>query len=80
MSASVAAAESVPLGIGYYTVPEAARLLGIRRLSIRRWLGGYTFTENGKSRRMPPLWRPQLPEYDHHLELGFRDLIGRARP
>ena len=44
MSASVAAAESVPLGIGYYTVPEAARLLGIRRLSIRRWLGGYTFT------------------------------------
>lgn len=75
MSASVAAAKSVPLGIGYYTVPEAARLLGIRRLSIRRWLGGYTFTENGKSRRMPPLWRPQLPEYDHHLELGFRDLI-----
>lgn len=75
MSASVAAAEFVPLGIGYYTVPEAARLLGIRRLSIRRWLGGYTFTENGKSRRMPPLWRPQLPEYDHHLELGFRDLI-----
>src|SRR5258708_40132961 len=24
---------------------------------------------------MPPLWQPQLPTYDHHIELGFRDLI-----
>jgi uncharacterized protein (DUF433 family) len=74
MTASVAA-EFVPLGIGYYTVPEAARLLGIPPISIHRWLGGYTFEKDGKTRRMPPLWQPQLPEYDHHLELGFRDLI-----
>ena len=75
MSASVAPAEFVPLGIGYYTVPEAGRLLGIRPLNIHRWLGGYTFEEKGKSRRMPPLWRPQPPEFDDHMELGFRDLI-----
>lgn len=24
---------------------------------------------------MPPLWKPQLPAYEHHIELGFRDLI-----
>jgi len=65
----------IPLGIGFYTVPEAARLLGVSALSIRRWLGGYTFIQNGKEIRMPPLWKPQLPAYEHHLELGFRDLI-----
>lgn len=24
---------------------------------------------------MPPLWSPQLPSQDQHIELGFRDLI-----
>jgi uncharacterized protein (DUF433 family) len=63
------------LGIGFYTVPEAARLLKIRPLSIRRWLGGYTYTHGDKTVEMPPLWEPQLPVYEHHIELGFRDLI-----
>ncbi|MBR0967957.1 hypothetical protein JQ554_27370 [Bradyrhizobium diazoefficiens] len=63
------------LGIGFYTVPEAARLLKIAPLNIRRWLGGYRFTQGDKTFDMPPLWKPQLPSYDHHMELGFRDLI-----
>lgn len=63
------------LGIGFYTVPEAARLLKIAPLNIRRWLGGYRFTQGDKTVDMPPLWKPQLPSYDHHMELGFRDLI-----
>ncbi|QAU44599.1 DUF433 domain-containing protein [Bradyrhizobium guangzhouense] len=63
------------LGIGFYTVPEAARLLKIAPLNIRRWLGGYRFTQGDKTVDMPPLWKPQLPPYDHHMELGFRDLI-----
>jgi uncharacterized protein (DUF433 family) len=67
--------QEVPLGIGFYTVPEAARLLRVSALSVRRWLGGYTFIKKGKKVRMPPLWKPQLPAYEHHLELGFRDLI-----
>ena len=24
---------------------------------------------------MPPLWQPQLPAHERHIELGFRDLI-----
>jgi uncharacterized protein (DUF433 family) len=67
--------EETPIGIGYYTVPEAARLLRIRPLNIRRWLGGYRFEQGDQLIEMPPLWKPQLPGYEHHIELGFRDLI-----
>jgi uncharacterized protein (DUF433 family) len=63
------------LGIGFYTVPEAARLLKIRPLNIRRWLGGYSYAHGETTLKMPPLWQPQLPAYEHHIELGFRDLI-----
>lgn len=70
-----ASTNASPLGIGFYTVPEAARLVKTPPLNIRRWLGGYTFRARDKVVSMPPLWRPQLPAYDHHLELGFRDLI-----
>jgi uncharacterized protein (DUF433 family) len=63
--------QSVPLGVGYYTVPEAARLLKIAPRNINRWLGGYTY----KGGRMPPLWTPELPAFEDHLEIGFRDLI-----
>lgn len=62
-------------GIGCYTVPEAARLIRMPARNINRWLGGYTFKVEGVDRRMPPLWRPELPANDDRLELGFRDLI-----
>lgn len=63
------------LGIGSYTVPEAARLLRIAPRNINRWLGGYTFANDGEQTAMPPLWSTQLPSHDDRLELGFRDLI-----
>ena len=63
------------LGLGSYAVPEAARLLGLAPLNIRRWLAGYAYTRRGIKRMQPPLWTPQLPAADDHLELGFRDLI-----
>ena len=67
--------EGPEIGVGFYTVPEAARLLKMPPLNIRRWLGGYTYRKKGEAVAMPPLWEPQLPAYDHHIELGFRDLI-----
>jgi uncharacterized protein (DUF433 family) len=67
--------EAVPLGIGFYTIPEASRLLKTSALNIRRWLGGYTYWDGGELHRVPPLWTPQLPVFDNHLELSFRDLI-----
>ena len=69
------APEAPPLGIGYYTVPEAARLIRMPARNINRWLGGYIFSSRGKTVRMPPLWTPELPAEGPHLELGFRDLI-----
>ncbi|ACL62682.1 helix-turn-helix domain-containing protein [Methylobacterium nodulans] len=70
------APEAPPLGIGYYTVPEAARLLRMPARNINRWLGGYSFKSGGKPGQMPPLWTPELPvTEDDRLELGFRDLI-----
>ena len=68
-------ADVIPLGIGYYTVPEAARLLRMPAVNIRRWLGGHKFTKGEDEFVMPPLWTPQLPREEDHLELGFRDLI-----
>ncbi len=67
--------ESIPLGTGFYTVPEAARLLKIPARNLNRWLGGYAHANKGARVRIPPLWRPQLPSVQGHIELGFRDLI-----
>lgn len=54
-------------GIGVYTAPEAARLIGMRRSTLRRWLGG-SDDDN--------LWRVQHEHGpDERLLLGFRDLI-----
>jgi len=66
---------AIPLGVGYYTVPEAARLLKTSAINIRRWLGGYTYREGDKVHAVAPLWTPLLPAFDNHLELSFRDLI-----
>jgi uncharacterized protein (DUF433 family)/DNA-binding transcriptional MerR regulator len=75
MRARISYADAIPLGIGYYTVPEAARLLRIPARNIKRWIGGYKYDAEGHTITMPPLWVPELPAYDDHLELGFRDLI-----
>lgn len=68
-------ADVIPIGIGYYTIADASRLLRIPALNIRRWLGGYTYTRDGITHPLPPLWKLQLPSDDNHIELGFRDLI-----
>lgn len=64
-----------PLGAGFYTAPEAARLLQIPLRNVLRWLGGYSYWQNGELRHSPPLWTPDLPNEDGKIELSFRDLI-----
>ena len=68
-------ADNVTLGIGFYTVPEAARLLKIPGRNITRWLGGYSHQGKSGTVAIPPLWTPELPGAGTHLELGFRDLV-----
>lgn len=67
--------EDIPIGIGFYTVPEASRLVKTPAANIRRWLGGYSHKNNGEVTEIPPLWTPQIPRLNNNLELGFRDLI-----
>jgi uncharacterized protein (DUF433 family) len=69
-------ADIVPLGIGYYTAAEAARLLKTPSRKILRWLRGYSYLDAaGQKLQAAPLWRPQLPKLGDGLEIGFRDLI-----
>ena len=68
-------AGNVTLGIGFYTVPEAARLLKIPGRNIARWLGGYSHHGKNGIVDIPPLWTPELPGTETHLEMSFRDLI-----
>jgi uncharacterized protein (DUF433 family)/DNA-binding transcriptional MerR regulator len=62
------------LGVGVYSIPEAARLTGVSSSRIRRWLRGYSFTSGGAARTSPPLWQRQLASEDS-LVLSFRDLL-----
>ncbi|MCA0903891.1 DUF433 domain-containing protein [Qipengyuania aquimaris] len=62
---------AVDFGIGIYTPPEAARMIGMRPATLRRWLLGYE--HDGKFERH--LWHPQYDADDDGLLLGFRDLI-----
>lgn len=61
------------LNVGIYTVPEASKLTGVSKDRIRRWLRGYH--SHLRKKNYSALWRPQLPEIDHKVALGFLDLI-----
>lgn len=63
------------LGIGLYTLPEAALLIGARPRTVRRWMLGYDYGPSEDRRHVDPLWQPDLPEPEGGAELSFRDLI-----
>ena len=64
-------------GIGVYTAPEAARMVGMSPQTLRRWLRGYDHGRHVEERRHEkPLWQPQYtPDDDEGVLLGFRDLV-----
>jgi DNA-binding transcriptional MerR regulator len=68
-------AETPLIGIGLYTVPEAARLTGISVPRIRRWLAGYRHGRGADTHASAPLWHPEVPKFGSKVELSFRDLM-----
>jgi uncharacterized protein (DUF433 family) len=72
MDVSSPALTEVPIGVGFYTADEAARLIKTSARNVRRWLAGYSY---GQDRQIAPLWKPQLPYFEEGLVIGFRDLI-----
>jgi uncharacterized protein (DUF433 family) len=63
------------LGIGLYTVSEAAHLLRAPGGSIYRWAKGYSFRSKGEVRRAAPLLERDYPELIAENILTFIDLV-----
>jgi uncharacterized protein (DUF433 family) len=64
------------LGIGAYTIPEAARLIGTNAPLLRRWVKPDFYTKPKKEHlsQNKALWKIQHDEVGDPM-LGFRDLI-----
>lgn len=62
-------------GIGVYSVPEAARMIGMGNQTLRRWLLGYDHNASDGMHHHSPLWPLQHDLQDDEIFLGFRDLI-----
>jgi len=60
------------LGVGLYTLTDAARLLGVPAGKLRRWAQGYTFAGG---RNAEPLFRRDYRELAEQGILTFQDLI-----
>jgi len=63
------------VGVGVYTVPEAAKLIGANTLRVRRWLEGYRFPTSEGVGESPPMLRSQLPVLGGRQAIGFLDLV-----
>jgi uncharacterized protein (DUF433 family) len=66
---------SYAFGVGAYTPIEAAKLLHMPPLTLRRWLYGYSFESDSGRTTQPPLWRAQYNANEAGELLGFRDLV-----
>jgi len=67
------------LGVGIYTVQEAARLSAVSQGRIRRWMRGYDYPVKGVAgervlARSPAVWQPDFP-IEEGLALSFGDLM-----
>jgi uncharacterized protein (DUF433 family) len=60
------------VGVGLYTVPEAARLVNVPARTLRRWTTGYTFA---RGRSSGPLFQRDLADRTRQPILTFQDLI-----
>ena len=63
------------LGTGIYSVPEAARVVGVHRSRIRRWMRGYSYRLADGQARSAAMWHGELAPRDNAFALGFRDLM-----
>src|SRR2546426_563110 len=63
------------LGVGLYTVPEAARLLRVPSRKLGRWAEGYSFKARGEPRFSEPLFRREYLDLAEQRILTFTDLM-----
>lgn len=63
------------VGVGFYTIPDAARYLHEPRRKLARWAQGYTFRQDGEARHSGPVLQRALPELVELRVLTFLDLV-----
>jgi len=63
------------LNSGIYSIPEAARLTGVRSARIRRWLKGYNFKTKTENHHSNPVWESEIEPIEGAHAVGFHDLI-----
>jgi len=63
------------LGLGLYSIPEAARLTTVSQGRIRRWVAGYAFRVGERERFSEPVWQSDLPRLNGSIALSFLDLL-----
>lgn len=64
------------VGVGLYTVPEAARLAGVPARRIRRWVRGCRYrARDGAEAASEPLWQADMPATDTTVGLSFLDMM-----
>jgi uncharacterized protein (DUF433 family) len=72
--------EQIPLGVGFYSRAEAARLLKVNPTRLNRWIRGYTYklrqeSESYVKRQKNPVVHVFLPTIESVLALSFVELI-----
>jgi uncharacterized protein (DUF433 family) len=67
--------ESALLSTGIYTVSAAARLTGVSRGKIGRWIKGYDFRSGELRRHSDALLAGSIGPLDAEVALGFLDLM-----
>jgi uncharacterized protein (DUF433 family) len=63
------------LNVGLYTIPEAARFIGVATPKLRRWVEGYRLRSDGVRRFSGPIISRDFPELVKQHILTFDDLI-----
>lgn len=63
------------LGIGLYTMPEAARLLRVDSRTLRRWAEGYSQVSQMSRRAATPVIQRDLVSLEGEALLTFTDLL-----
>lgn len=63
------------LGVGLYTLPEAARLLRIKTQTVRRWADGYIFTKEAGRQNASPVFSRDLRNRFDRTIITFDDLL-----
>ena len=63
------------IGVGLYTVPEAAHLTKVPYQTVRRWVSGYKYVRDREAHERPPVWETENLAVDGAVALSFLDLM-----